>query len=76
MDNGKNNVQGVIPFPCHSKEKVLVYEGTSGRCSIKCPSCDKFALFDFNSMTSMSVKAARGAIHDLTKQHNYKNYID
>lgn len=76
MDNSKNNVQGVIHFPCHSKEKVLVYEGTSGYCSIKCPSCDKFALFDFNSMTSMSVKAARGAIHNLTNQDNYKSYID
>ena len=72
MNKNNNNVQGVIHFPCHSKEKVLVYERTSGYCSMKCPACDKFALFDFNTMKSKPVKAAKGAIHNLTKN----NYID
>ena len=71
MDKRNNNVQGVINFPCHSKEKVLVYEGTTGCCSVKCPSCDNFALFDFNNMKSKSIKAARGAIHNLKNQNSY-----
>lgn len=73
MYNIKSNVQGVIQFPCHSKEKVIVYEGTSGYCSVKCPSCDKFAIFNFDTMKSEPTKPAKGAIHNLTKQ---KNYID
>lgn len=71
MDKNNNNVQGVIHFPCHSKEKVLVYEGASGCCSMKCPSCDKFALFDFDTMKSEPARAAKGAIHNLTKQNSY-----
>lgn len=66
-----NNVQGVIHFPCHNKEKVLVYEGTSGCCSIKCPSCDKFALFNFNTMQSTQVNAAKGAVHKFTTKNSY-----
>ena len=71
MDKRNNNVQGVINFPCHSKEKVLVYEGTTGCCSVKCPSCDNFALFDFNNMKSEPIKAARGAIHNIKNQNSY-----
>ena len=66
-----NTVRGVIPFPCHSKEKALVYEGTRGYCSMKCPSCDKFALFDFNEMKAEPIKAAKGAIHNFTKHNSY-----
>jgi len=71
MDEQSNNVQGVINFPCHSKEKVLVYEGTRGCCSMKCPSCDKFALFNFNTMKSKSVRAAKGAVHKITVKNSY-----
>ena len=67
----KNNVQGIIHFPCHSKEKVLVYEGARGCCSMKCPSCDRFALFDFDTMQSKPAKAAKGAIHNFTNQNSY-----
>lgn len=66
MDKNNSSVQGVIHFPCHSKEKILVYEGASGYCSVKCPYCDKFALFDFGAMKSTPAKAAKGAIHNLT----------
>lgn len=71
MVKDNNNVQGVIHFPCHSKEKVLVYEGTNGRCSLKCPFCDRFALFDFDTMSSKPAKASRGTVHNLNK-----SYID
>lgn len=70
MDDNNNNVQGIIPFPCHPKEKILVYYGANGRCSVKCPSCSRFALFDFGTMQSKSIKALKGAIHNL------KNNID
>ena len=66
-----NNVQGVIEFPCHSKDKVIVYEGTSGRCSLRCPSCDKFAEFNFDTMSSKESKPLRGAVHKITKQNKY-----
>lgn len=66
-----NNVQGVIHFPCHSKEKVIVYKGSNGTCSMKCPSCDKFALFDFDAMKSKPIKAARGAIHKIKNENSY-----
>ena len=71
MDRIDNNVQGVIKFPCHSKEKVLVYEGTHGYCSIKCPACDKFALFNFDTMKSKTVRAVKGAIHNIKEQNKY-----
>lgn len=66
MDTNNNNVQGVIHFPCHSKEKILVYKGTRGCCSVKCPYCDNFALFDFNTMKSKETKPAKGTIHKFT----------
>lgn len=66
-----NNVQGVIHFPCHSKEKIIVYKGASGKCSIKCPYCSRFAIFDFSIMRSEETKAARGTIHNLTSQNTY-----
>ena len=66
-----NSIRGIIPFPCHAKEKILVYENAEGCCSVKCPSCDKFALFDFNSMQSKPVGAAKGIIHQLTKQNKH-----
>ncbi len=68
MDSADNNVQGVINFPCHSKEKILVYEGAVGRCSVKCPYCDKFALFDFDKMTSKPIGAARGEVDRIKKR--------
>ena len=71
MDKSNNNVQGVIHFPCHSKEKVLVVKGARGGCSVKCPYCDSFALFDFNNMKSKPIKAARGAIHNIKNQNSY-----
>lgn len=71
MERKNNNPIGVIRFPCHSKEKVLVYEGARGRCSMKCPYCDKIALFNFDTMESTPSGAARGAIHNLKKQNSY-----
>ena len=70
--NGKRHiVRGVIHFPCHIKEKVLVYEDARGCCSMRCPRCDRFALFDFDYMKSQPIGAARGAIHQLNKSNNY-----
>ena len=71
MRKNNNILRGVIPFPCHSKEKVLVYEGARGCCSIKCPYCEKIALFNFDTMESTPSRAARGALHRLKKQNKY-----
>lgn len=69
--NIKNiRVRGMIHFPCHTKEKVLVYEDASGCCSMKCPYCERFALFDFDNMKASQIKACRGLIHKI-KQNNY-----
>ena len=55
--------KGMIPFPCCKKEKILVYEGTKGHASSKCPRCGKFAVFDYDGMTAEIAEAARGASH-------------
>jgi hypothetical protein len=56
-------VKGMIKFPCCKKEKIIVYEGAEGRSSNKCPRCGKYALFDFDKMTSEPAEVARGVSH-------------
>ena len=73
MKRNSNNPSGIISFPCHSKEKVLVYEDAKGCCSVKCPYCDRVALFNFDTMESAPSGAARGVIDRLLKK---KKYID
>lgn len=53
-------IKGTISFPCCSKEKIVVYEGGSGQSSLKCPNCNKYAIFDYDSMESMPSKVLRG----------------
>ena len=62
---------GIIRFPCHSKAKILVYEGAKGQCSAKCPSCDRFALFHLEEMKAEPIGAIRGAIHKASTKHTY-----
>lgn len=61
-----HKLKGMIPFPCCPKEKVMVYEGTSGETSVKCPNCGSYSLFDFKRMTSERGHAIRGASHRFT----------
>lgn len=54
-------MRGMISFPCCSSEKIVVYEGSTGHSSIKCPHCGKYAIFNFNKMTAETITAIRGA---------------
>ena len=65
MEKMQQQVEGMIPFPCHKKEKVFVYKGARGHCSLRCPSCDQFALFDFGAMTATATEAAKGQLHQI-----------
>lgn len=56
-------VKGFVLYPCCEKEKVLVYEDSTGHSSIKCPRCGKYAIFDFDHMKAVPTDAARGVVH-------------
>ncbi len=50
-----------IPYPCCPKEKAVVFPGAHGCASYKCPNCGKYAVFDYDSLTSKPGKVCRGA---------------
>lgn len=56
-------IKGMIAFPCCNKEKIMVYEDSTGHSSNKCPRCGKYALFDFDKMEATEGEALRGAAH-------------
>lgn len=64
-DNVAYKLKGMISFPCCPKEKIMVYEGASGKCSIKCPKCGRYAIFDYDRMKSVPGETLRGASHRL-----------
>ena len=57
------NLKGKIQYACGCKAQVLVYHGTHGKSSMKCPVCGKFSLFDFDAMAATRVKALGMALH-------------
>lgn len=59
------NLKGKIRYACGCKAQVLVYHGTHGKSSMKCPVCGKFSLFDFDAMAATRVKPLR---HGLTQK--------
>lgn len=59
------NLKGKIQYACGCKAQVLVYHGTHGKSSMKCPVCGKFSLFDFGAMAATRVKPLR---HGLTQK--------
>lgn len=61
-------LKGMIQFPCCEKEKIMVYEGSSGKCSIKCPKCGRYAIFDYDKMTAVPGEILRGAAHRLKQK--------
>lgn len=61
-------LKGMISFPCCSKEKIMAYEGSSGKSSIKCPKCGRYAIFDYDKMESVPGETLRGAAHRLRKK--------
>ena len=61
--NTADKLKGQIPFPCCPKEKVMAYESSHGRVSLKCPRCGRFAIFDFAKMSAHLSGAAKGASH-------------
>ncbi|WP_337366560.1 hypothetical protein [Phascolarctobacterium sp.] len=65
--DGTSTIKGCISFPCCEKEKTIVYDGTSGMVSIKCPNCGHYAIFDYDSMTAVPGKTIKGAAHKLKR---------
>ena len=61
-------LKGMISFPCCKKEKIMAYEGSSGRCSIKCPRCGRYAIFDYDKMEAEQGETLRGASHRLREK--------
>lgn len=62
-------VKGIISFPCCIKEKIVVYEGTYGISSNKCPRCGKYAIFDYENMTSKRAETVKGVSHRFTRNN-------
>lgn len=67
MDDFFDELKGFIDFPCGCKARILVYKGTTGRSSSKCPICGRIGLFHFDSMTSERAQPARNAANKLKK---------
>lgn len=61
--NQPDQIKGVILFPCCPKEKIIVYAGSSGRTSNKCPQCKKMAEFDLDQMKADAASPMRGVVH-------------
>ena len=59
------DLRGYIAFPCGCDAKILVYEGTAGKTSQKCPICGKYSTFYYDTMKAVRTKAKRGAIQYL-----------
>lgn len=51
--------KGTIVFPCCKTEKVMVFNGSSGRCAVKCPNCGRVSSFNFDKMDAETVSGAR-----------------
>lgn len=64
-DNIFEGLRGYIEYPCGCKAKILVYDDAQGSTSIQCPVCKKYAVFNYNSMTAVVAKAAKGAVHTM-----------
>lgn len=63
------DVEGYIPYPCCSKEKMLASFGVSGRVSVKCPKCGKFAEFNLDSMQAPLSGPMRGVVNKLNRKY-------
>lgn len=63
ISNIAYEIKGMISYPCCNKEKIIVYAGATGKSSNKCPRCGRYAVFDFDNMTSIQAEVARGASH-------------
>lgn len=71
-DSSAEKIKGMIPYPCCPSEKAMVYEGSTGRSSYKCPRCHKFAIFDYDKMKSYPAPAARGAVNRFSDRSAYR----
>ena len=67
-DNIFDGLRGYIEYPCGCKAKILVYNDAHGTTSIQCPICRKYAVFNYDSMTAVMTKAARGAVHTISSR--------
>lgn len=64
-DNIFEGLRGYIEYPCGCKAKILVYDDARGSTSIQCPVCKKYAVFNYDRMTAVVAKAAKGAVHTM-----------
>ena len=67
MSTSAVKLKGYIKYPCHPKEKVMVYVSSHGEISCKCPRCDRIWIINSDFMTAIPGKPLKGAV---SKQNN------
>lgn len=55
----EQKIKGVIICPCCGKQKTVVYQGTTGSESHRCPTSGRMIKYDFDKMTAEIVKPIR-----------------
>ena len=72
--SGSTDIKGMIKCPCCQQEKVAAYDDSHGHASIKCPKCGRFGVYDFDNMTAVIGKAARGAAKKFNREKTEYRY--
>ena len=57
----QEKIKGAIRCPVCKKEKVIAYEGASGKASVRCHKCGRYLLVDWDKMTAQENEACKGA---------------
>ena len=65
-EKSPNKMRGMIKCPCCRKGKVAVYEDSRGHASIQCPKCNRFGLYDFDTLTAIPAGAIIGCTQKYT----------
>lgn len=70
-DDIYKDLKGTIDYPCGCKARVLVYKGTQGKASMKCPGCGKYAIFCYDDMTAIRSNAVKRPKFGFTNKYSY-----
>ena len=49
-------VKGTITCPICKKEKIIAYEGSSGKSSLHCCKCQRLILVNYDNLTACNAK--------------------
>lgn len=64
----QDKIKGVILCPICKKEKVIAYEGASGKSSVRCHNCGRYFLIDWDAMTAKENKPCKNAYKMIVKR--------